>query len=209
MRLVYVAWALAVAILYDVFFWQKDMGLGFFVFVILLVVGTIILLASTNHLREKWALLLVVPIFILSLDVVLYNNPLVRGPALLVVAGLLLVLFILLPLRNNDKISYYFRDIPLIKNLHFFKHWVFIYRDLFRWKDVSEKRDYKKVAIGLAIATPILLIFLALFSSADGVFGQAVQNLFKFTIPDNARLSIWRILRTMGIVVLLGGLFIF
>ncbi len=207
MRLLYIAWALATAVLYDIFFWQKDLGLGFFIFVNTLLVGTVILLAVTNHLRQKWALLLSIPIFILSLDAVLYNNFLVRGPAVLVVAGLLLLLFILLPLRNNDKVSYYFRDIPLIKNLKFFKHWVDIYRDLFRWKDVSKQHDYKKVAIGLVIATPILLIFLALFSSADSVFAQALQNLFKIDVPENVWLFIWRILRTVGIAVLLGGLF--
>jgi hypothetical protein len=207
LRLLYIAWALVVAILYDIFFWQKDMGLGFLLFVVLLVVGTVVLLAATRHLRQTWALLLIIPIFILSLDIVLYNTVLVRGPASLVVAGLLLVLFVLLPLRNHDKVGYYFRDIPLIRNLHFFKHWATMYRDLFRWKDLVVQRDYKKVAIGLVIAAPILLIFLALFTSADGVFAEALKKVFNFTLPDNALIFIWRMLRTIGITVLLGGLF--
>lgn len=206
-RLVYVAWALAVAFLYDVFFWQKDLGLGFFIFVLAFIAGTLVLFIATNHLRQYWALALIVPALILSLDIVLFNNPLVKVLAPLVVIGLIFLMFILLPLRNNDKVAYLLRDIPLINKIHFFKHWPDMYRDIFRWKDVSIKRDYKKVGIGLVIATPILLIFLALFSSADGVFAEALQKAFSFTLPDNAWIFIWRVLRTSGITLLLGGLF--
>jgi hypothetical protein len=51
------------------------------------------------------------------------------------------------------------------------------------WRQLPQDdrlRNVRRVALGLLLATPVLLIFAGLFSSADPVFGNVLSNLFAF-----------------------------
>jgi hypothetical protein len=51
------------------------------------------------------------------------------------------------------------------------------------WRELPQEdrlRNVRRVVLGLLLATPVLLIFAGLFSSADPVFGNVLSNLFAF-----------------------------
>ena len=73
-RVTYVGFALLVAILYDVFFWGLQPGFGFVLFVAFYVLGFSVLSLLSDQIRHPKALLLLIPIFIFSLDILFYNN---------------------------------------------------------------------------------------------------------------------------------------
>jgi Domain of unknown function (DUF4173) len=52
-----------------------------------------------------------------------------------------------------------------------------------QWRDLPQDdrlRNVRRVALGILLATPVLLIFAGLFASADPVFGNVLSNLFAF-----------------------------
>lgn len=54
-----------------------------------------------------------------------------------------------------------------------------------RARDSGIHRPLRRVGVGLLIAFPFLCVFTVLFSSADLIFGQAVNNVMQsFNIPD-------------------------
>jgi hypothetical protein len=51
------------------------------------------------------------------------------------------------------------------------------------WRELPQDdrlRNVRRVGLGILLATPVLLIFASLFSSADPVFGNVLSNLFAF-----------------------------
>ncbi|MEK7084610.1 MAG: DUF4173 domain-containing protein, partial [Patescibacteria group bacterium] len=73
--------------------------------------------------------------------------------------------------------------------------------DLFHWRQKSEDDIIRKILIGVVIAAPILLLFIVLFSKADAVFAQMLENLF------DAEALGWRIFRSSVIALWLAGFF--
>ncbi|HEY7193482.1 MAG TPA: DUF4173 domain-containing protein [Gemmatimonadales bacterium] len=52
-----------------------------------------------------------------------------------------------------------------------------------QWRQLPQEdrlRHFRRALLGVLIATPLLLIFAALFASADPVFGNVMSNLFNF-----------------------------
>lgn len=202
-RLMHVGFALLMAILYDVLFWDNRPGLGFLVFVAVYVVGFFVLTFISNKIHTKWPLLLLVPIVILSADVFIYNNDLVQLLTPWAVFGLLLLMSILLTLRNSSKASFFFFNIPVIRNIGIsFRKWRHISRDVFVWKEGSEAARSRKIVQGILIALPILFIFGLLFSAADAVFADWIHKVFDFEITD---ITIWRFIRTIFLTMFVGG----
>lgn len=204
-RLMYVGLALLTAILYDLFFWNQHLGLGFVLFVAIYLMVFLVLALVTNKIHSSWAFLLMVPIIILTTDVFVYNNILVQFLVPLVVFALLVVFTMLVTLRNKEKHPFFLTHIPLIKHLDLpFTKLGRIYDDLFKWDKKSESGVYKKIITGLIIALPLLFIFGVLFSSADAVFADWVHRMFRF---DIAPTTPWRILRTGIFTALIASFF--
>jgi hypothetical protein len=184
-RLMYVGFALFMAVLYDALFWDKRPGLGFLVFVGVYLAGFFALTLTTNRIHTKWPLALLVPIFILSADVFFYNNELVQHLVPWVVFALLILMSVLVTVRNHDKIQFFFFNIPLIKNVGLsITKWRHISSDLFKWNEGKEKLVSKKIVQGILIALPLLIIFGLLFSAADAVFADWINKIFDFEIND-------------------------
>lgn len=203
LRLGYIAFALVVALLYDVFFWKQENGIAFPLFVILYIAGFLLLTILTKQFRQRWTLLFLVPILVLSFDVILYNNDLVHYTVTKAVFLLTIIFSLLATLHNPHKHRFSFRHIPLIGSLDLpFMKWGEMYRDLFRWDSNKDKDVVRKVAIGLAISIPVLLIFTALFVQADAVFSQWLGNLFDST---EGAAWVWRIARTILFTVFIGS----
>lgn len=203
MRLLFVGLAFLYGLMYDLLAYNQHIGLGFVILVNLSVLMFIAACVVTKQLKQPLALLLIIPIFLLSLSTLLYTNFLVVNFVPLFLFVLIIIFFLLLTLRNKDKVKFSFCAIPVLKHIDLpFSNWGKIYRDLFR-RTENKKGNYKKVALGIVIASPILLIFAILFANADKIFADMVSNI-TFNIPVTVP---WRIFRTLGITLLASGLF--
>ncbi len=212
-RLSYIGFALLMAILFEWFLWNKELGLGFFLFVLIYCIGFVALTFTTKQIHRRGALLLLIPILVLSLDVMIYNNELVHSLTLLVIFGLLVLFSILLPLKNPGKFSLSLLQIPVVRNIFiFFDQWGKVYRDLFRGKTKESKKNavYRKIAIGIIISIPILFIFSSLFASADPTFNNAVDNFFGrfFDWVQIEEDTVGRVIRTI-LLTLFGASFLY
>ncbi|PLX28560.1 hypothetical protein C0581_01480 [Candidatus Parcubacteria bacterium] len=206
-RLTYTSFAFLIAILYDVFFWGQQPGLGFMLFVGLYVLGFSVLALLSDQVHNPKALLLLIPIFIFSLDILFYNNMFVRNWVMLFIAVLLFLFSVLLTLKNPKKHLFSFSEIPVLRSLGLPLTKIGqVCRDLFSSKKKKHSELYKKIALALTIAAPILFIFGLLFVNADAVFAQWINNVFSFDFNIKEE-TVWRFVRTILLTLLLGGLF--
>jgi hypothetical protein len=206
-RLGYIAFALVIAVLYDLFFWKQENGIAFLLFTAIYLVGFLFIAAFTNQFRQRWALLLLLPITVLSIDVIIYNNSLVHYLVTKAVFLLSVVFSLLVTLSNPQRHPFSFRYIPLLHSIDLpFTKWDQMYKDLFRWNGEGDKDIVRKIAIGLVVSLPILFIFTALFMQADAVFSQWLKNIFDFT--NTISLSwLWRIVRALIFTIFIGSFF--
>lgn len=205
-RLTFVALAFMVALLYDLLVFEQWPGLGFVVFVVAVLAGFFGLAFAGGHIRTRWPIFLLVPISVLTFDVLLYNNILVHNLVPLAVYILVLLLVILVTLRPSQK-PFYFKNIPLVKSIDApFLQWGSIFRDLFRSGATQRSSLYKKIAISLIIAAPLLIVFGALFASADAVFAHWLGRIIDVQVNIDP-LTLWRILRTIALTLIFAGIF--
>jgi hypothetical protein len=158
----------------------------------------VLLLAYTRPVLKKEALfgwLLCIPVLMLSLTYLFFGNYVFRILNLLVLPVLILLQTLLITGANSFKWYSPGIVIDLIYGM-FYRCLVHIAKPfgilsvLFR-RNSSEngtKSVALRVAIGLLISLPFLLILLALLSSADMVFGSLVEKFSKLfeiiNIPD-------------------------
>ncbi len=207
-RLSYTILAFLVAITSDLIFWNKAIGVGAFLVVVLYTVGFTVLAHYFNHAKNKLAMLLLIPIFILAFDQMLYNNDLVKTVVPFFIFVLVIVYSILLTVKNENKFVFYFKNIPIVRNAGvIFKNFAVICRDLFGWtKGTEHNEKYKQIAIGLAVSLPIIFVFTILFAGADKIFGDGLEKLVSFKIGFDLAI-LWRILKVVVYSFLVGVFF--
>ncbi|MBU0661426.1 DUF4173 domain-containing protein [Patescibacteria group bacterium] len=204
-RLAYIALAAILGILYDVFFWEQTLGIGFLLFMVAYVFSFVLLAKTSKHISYPYAFLLVVPILLMAVTPALYNNRLVVEAIPVVVPILAIIFSIVLTLQNPDKHQFFLRNIPILQDIdHVFKKWGAVIRDLLLWGKGASKERLKKVLIGVAIAMPILFVFGMLFVAADPVFADIIKQ---WLYIDDLAEFIWRIFRSSVMALFLAGFF--
>lgn len=207
LRLGYIAFALIIAVLYDLFFWKQETGIAFPLFVVVYLAGFLLITTLTNQFRQRWPLLLLLPIAVLSIDTILYNNELVSFLGTKVVFLLSVVFSLVSTLANPHGHPFLFRQIPLLHSIDLpFTKWSQMYKDLLRWNGATDKDTARKVAIGLVISLPILFIFTILFMQADAVFSQWLDKVFNITDVISLE-GLWRVVRVLILTVFIGSFF--
>jgi len=201
-RLLLIVVAFGLAAVYEVLAYKHWDGIGAFLFVLFVSAVVIVIGKYYNLFRNKWAFgFLVFPV-VLSLDLVLYNNDLVRALApLLIILSLFLFIFTLTVGHPETKTVFRFRKLP-IPNL-FRGIWKAI-QDLTESPTQERKRVFVKVLIGLIIALPLVLIFGSLFADADRNFEAFIQDIFYFNIDEDL---LFRIIRIGFIGILMTAIF--
>lgn len=202
-RLPYVLAAFLLAILFDQFFWHRVIGLGAFLFVVIYVIVFTGLSFYYHHIKNRSVLWLLIPILVLAFNQMLYTNLLIRELVPFIIFVLLIFYSILLTLRNDNKIAFYFKNIPIFRNVFIiFKNCSTFLKDLFSWTKKGKNSEiYKQIAIGIIVALPILAIFTSLFANADKVFGESLENIFSFNININEEL-LFRFIRVVVLTFL-------
>lgn len=204
-RIMFAIFAFALAAIYDVFLWGNEPGLGLALFILLYVVGFLGLNMSMKNLKTGWALLLLVPIAIMSLDIVGLNNELVQSAVPIFILVLLVVFSVLVTLKNPWKYKFSFEKIPVVRNIFLvFNKLKDVKTDLFEFKGGGRLDIWKKILKGIAISIPVLLLFGFLFANADAVFAEWVERILDFEINFTL---VWRVIRTFAIAFILSGFF--
>ncbi|MBT3418863.1 MAG: DUF4173 domain-containing protein [Candidatus Magasanikbacteria bacterium] len=204
-RLLFITFGLGIGIVYDIFFWEKEIGINFLFFILVYLVGFTIITLALKKFRQPWALTLLIPICIMGVSVVTLNNELRSGgiPVFILILSVLYTAF--LPLQNPQKYLFSLSKIPLFSDIDLlFRKWWLMIKDVFIWKQDMNKDILRKILLGFVIAVPILGLFTWLFSKADPIFAEWVQKLV--FVDVDLELA-WRVFRTGIITLWLGGLF--
>ena len=201
-RLWFLGFAVLLAVAYDILFWDKSLGINFAIFVVLYLAGFLTLCYKYSLFAQKKALFLLTPILIMTVDTQLYSNTLVHYWVPLFILVQLFILTGWLPAKNPSGVVFAVRRIPLIRHFDLaIAQWGNIIRDLSADNGTGSRAVARRVFIGVALALPILFFFGALFYSADQVFADWIDKI------DVEMVDLWRVIRTIGLSLLIGGIF--
>ncbi len=203
-RLFYLLFAGIMAVVIEWFALRHLNGLGFSIAVWFYMIGIVGLLIVTKRAKQPFFWFLLIPLFVLSIDTLIYTNELIVQFVPIFVAVHLLFMTALVTLQNPKKFKFYFSAYPLFQNIDDFfgKQLMQVLKDPFYFK-VRGSDQWKKVAIGVLVAIPFLLVFGALFAQADEVFKQFFSEFITVYIDAE---FIFRVVRMFIIAVAFGGL---
>ncbi len=177
--------ALAAGFTFDYLFYDKELGMSYPVYVLVLLCFFWWSMRKNISVKKDFGWFLLIPILLLSAAFAIYSNPVLLALNFLLIPVLLAAHTIL---ASNNRISWsdlgiigqiFMRAIPLtFENIP--KPFIFM-AEVFKSKESgSGMLTVKKVAAGLLICVPILLIVLPLLSSADMVFNHYLNNFSRF-----------------------------
>jgi hypothetical protein len=202
--------ALAAGFIFDYLFYDKEPGISYPVYVLVLLCFFWWSMRRTISVKKDFGWFLLIPIFLLSAAFAIYSNPVLLPLNFLLIPVLLAAHTIL---ASNSGISWsalsmighiFMRAIPLAFE-NFPKPFLFI-AEHFKPKDSgSGMTTVKKVAAGLLICVPILLIVLPLLSSADMVFNHYLNNFSRLWTFIDLRPAARHILLILLVFVYLFG----
>ncbi len=174
-------YGLAVGVLFDIFFYNKTLGISYPAFIVLIImVVAMVFYKDFGRLKNK-AWIWSIPIIMLSLTFAIYSNQILKILNFLIILYLLVMMTSLVSDTNRSDWS----DIRFLAD--FFKrifmpfrfiHMPFITFFRIKGDDGQDKRRVlPRIAIGLLISIPILALIIWLLSSADIVFKDLFINI--------------------------------
>lgn len=176
-KLYYVGFAVLIGFFMQFVLFNNDHGIGYLIFSVLYLIGFLSISYWGKLITHKLALLLIIPILVLSIDIALYNNTLV---SIFVPIFLFILLFsfsVLLTLKNPEKHSFFLMKVPLFANVFkFFSNSKDVFKEIIIPKEKWNSEIGKKILYGVLYSIPILVLFLILFANADAVFESILNN---------------------------------
>lgn len=171
-------------------------GLAFFVFALCLSYGITVIARLNGGIKNKWVYWFLVPVILSSTANLLYASFVIRGLSLLIV---FVSLVFYAYWACNVTIA--FRDLATFWPFRLFRDTLWPFASL--GKAASRfKNNYRlgSVLLGLIIALPFVLLFFAVFMSADLVFANYFKHIF-----NNAKFGdyIFQLIRDFVIAVFL------
>jgi len=167
-------YGLIIGIVFDIFFYDRTLGISYPVFICLVIVVFAFIFLKTYGSLEKKAWIWVAPILILSITFSIYSNQILKILNFIIILYLVIMLSALVSKLNRAD----WADLRFLGD--FFKriflplryiHMPFI--TFFRMtdgKDGKKGRIFTRIAFGLIISIPMLAVIIWLLSSADIIF---------------------------------------
>ena len=174
--------SLFLGITFDLLFWKKAPGISFAIFIILCLAAGYLLLRSQN-LHPAWrSLSLLVPIVFFSVMTFIRREPftLFLNYALTLFSTVVLVMTYQSGLWTLYSLSDYAANMCHLIGSMLTLPWIQIINTDSQQKTTIGKRHKNNVwpiVRGTLLAIPVLLVFAALFSSADLIFEQRLNDL--------------------------------
>ena len=184
-------WILLLVIGNSILFYDKELGLSVILFIIPFLVFLYYVFRERNLIRNKYGLLLMIPIILLALAYFIYNNTFFDIMNLFVIPILFIIMYIM-TINPTNRLAQFFKDI-----------FILIFKP-FKYLDdcCSQLGDYiaakvkisdktKSVVKSIVIILPILIIVLLLLSSADMIFNSVFSGMFNWfgDVIDNFSIS--------------------
>ncbi len=169
--------AIATALGFHFFLSHIPVGWPLALFALIVTGGIILITQEARGLRNRWALLFLIPLLSACVSTVLYSSDVVKGVSFFTIAGSLAALAYWLTaptVRWRDGIHLWKTNVFLEAALPFRQ-----YQMLFTEAGSPRRLNSKlllQIGIGLLVAGPVLLIFLALFLEGDRYFSEVVSN---------------------------------
>ena len=179
-----VLFSLILSILHSILFYGQSIGISVFLFTITTLFLFITILQKEEKIKNKKALLISIPIIILSATYFIFNNSFFNIMNIIVI---LLLFFIMIIIAILGEL----KPQKLIENLCILSFGPFEEIDNSREeiaktfikkeenKEKSENRLAKQIIKSILISLPILIIVLILLSTADETFAAIFNNPFE------------------------------
>ncbi len=204
--LVFTAAALGLGLVFDILFFEKLPGISFPLFVGLTLASLAIAALHRRRKLPRSALLMVLPILFFSSMVA------IRASEFLTFLNIVMTLYLLgmfVSLVMKPRLSAfgfgdYFTQAGRVAAKAIDKIGVTLKPLVPKGGLIGRSKEFSHVMRGALITLPIVLIFVALFSSADLVFRGYVDDLFNFQISSDL---FWQIFWLLAVASAFVGLF--
>ncbi len=200
--------ALILGMLTDYLFYQKSIGISFFVFNSIAIIFTMIFARKANKKISGIQYFILISILLFSVGVFLRASSFL---AFFNIIGGIYLLFFFLTLFLNKNISdfrfskYFIYPLSfLLRSFPSVSKFIRKYKNAIPKNNKSGSKELRSIIKGVIIAIPFLIIFIMLLSSADQVF-QAYAN--KFIKIDFDFRIILRVLKVLLVSYLFLGIF--
>ncbi len=182
-----------IAILHSILFYGQKLGISVFLFCLALGFFILYLLDKNNKIKNKKALILCVPIILISATYFIFNNTFFYV-ANIIALIILFTLMVILAVFEKTSIGLILNRAVylLLGPIEFLEEAIGsiieTIENFFHKKEVSKEKNEKlrKIIIGILIAIPILIVVLMLLSSADSIFSselkEVISTLFRLEI---------------------------
>jgi len=186
--------ALIFGILIDYLFYGKPIGISFFVFILIFVIFSLILIKKFGEKLNKIQYLLLIPAILFSAIVFLRSSGFLTFFNIIGTLFLLSLFFVLFSRENLSDfnfLKYFISPISFFLK-SFGKSAKFIEENIgrFQAKKKFGSPEFYSVIRGIIISLPILAILIWLLSSADIVFQKYLEKIWKINIDPEVVLRI-------------------
>ena len=186
------------AILQSILFWNRNLGISVFIFVLACVLYLIYILSKNNKIINKKAIIFVIPIILLSSTYFIFNNELFKILNIFVIVALGVTMCVYLS-KSKIKCPDFLKKIGCVFGGMFesVSDIINTFKIPENKKENESLKKVKKIGKSLLITIPIILVVLILLMSADQVFEKIFDKVF---------LDLSKVLSLEGIVKLLSRL---
>ena len=173
-----------IAILHSILFYGQKLGISVFLFCLALGFFLIYILDKNNKIKNQKALLLYLPILLISATYFIFNNSffyIANIVSIVILYTLMLVLAVFdkttMGLIINKVMYLVLGPIEFLEEA--IGNIIEVISNLFKKKEVSKEKNEKirKIILGVLITIPILIIVLILLSSADSIFSNELKEV--------------------------------
>ena len=166
--------ALILTIAFHFLLAERYFGFGYAAFIIILASCMVLIAALGKRAINMWAFIFLLPAILTAVSQTLYSNEVSRTLSFFMGFGSLTLFAFWL---TRPLIAY--KNVKCLWPFDLWLDTIWPYRSLGKFFN-SIKMDKKanSIILGIVIAIPFLLIFLALFTSADQLFAKSFSELF-------------------------------
>ena len=201
-----VIYVLSLAIYFTLLFYGNVLGVNVLLFNIPLLVFIIYNLHKNNKIKNKYGLLFIIPIIILSFNYLIYNNSF--SHINFIIIGIMFVLMNVFTVNPTYKIYELFvNGFNLILNQFRFKYIKYFLNIVKMKLKVKTNVELNKKIKSFIIVIPIILIVLKLLISADLQFENLFDGIFKILKSINISGIFGRIILTIIVFIIFGSAF--
>lgn len=185
------AGAIFLATIFNILFYRKGLGISYPIFVLAFYGVVIFTLRDKIALKINFGTLLTIPIILLSLTYVFFSNWIFMLLNFMIIPILIIAQTLIITNNNyykwfDAKFIFDLLSAVLLRNLcYVYKPFVLVSEIRKRKTRSNKASTVTKVIIGLLLSIPLILVVIALLSSADDVFGYWMERIGRLFIDMN------------------------